>query len=78
MLKFMLAISNNSVVASSTSGDHSPGGYAVGLVFDVASFIVGIGVGVIATLIVWGIIKYAKWIVEDNKKMKEKLFPEDK
>ena len=56
-----------------TTSDGIPGGVASGLNIDSASLILGIIIGVIVTLVINGIIKYAKWLKADNKKMEEML-----
>lgn len=64
MLNFLL---------DTTSGDNIPDGAITGLDFDTAAFVLGIVVGVIITLSLIGIVKYAKFLIKDNKEMKEKL-----
>ena len=54
-----------------TSPDGIPDGYAGGLDFDTAAFVFGIIVGVIITFVIIGIVKYAKYIIKDNKENEE-------
>ena len=58
---------------NSTSSDNIPGGVATGLDFDIAAFALGVVVGVVITICISGLIKYVKWIKEDNKAMAERL-----
>ena len=60
-----------------TSSDGIPGGVAKSLTIDAFSLIIGIIIGVFVTLAIKGILKYAKWLKEDNKKMQEMLSPRE-
>ena len=60
-------------LSDTVSSDGIPDGIASGLDFDTEAFILGIVVGAIITLVVIGIVKYAKFLIKDNKEMKEKL-----
>ena len=73
MFNFVLNTYNAMVVSDTTSSDGIPDGIAYGIDFHTEEFILGIIVGVIAVFIVKGIIKFAKFIADDNKKTKEWL-----
>ncbi len=70
MFNMLLDVVN---ISDTTSGDNIPGGVASGFDFDTAAFVLGIFVGVIITFTLIGIVKYIKFIIKDNKEMKEKL-----
>jgi len=72
-MNWLLDIYNSGVVGNTTSGDNKPGGVATGLDFDTTAFILGIVVGIIITLTIIGIVKYAKFLIKDDKEMQEKL-----
>ena len=63
MFNFLLA---------TTSSDGIPDSIASGLYLDTESFTLGIIVGAIITLVFVGIVKYAKFLIKDNKEIKEK------
>ena len=71
MLNFLLTVYNSGVSSPTTSGDNIPGGGITGLDFDTAAFVLGLVVGAIATLILIGIVKYAKFIIKDNQRIRE-------
>lgn len=73
MLKLLSNIINSGVVSNTVSGDGKPDGIARGLEFDAAAFVLGIVVGIIITLSIIGIAKYVKFIIKDNKEIKEKM-----
>ena len=52
--------------------DNIPDGYAGGIEVDKDSFILGIILGVLATLIVVGIIKFIIFYIKSNKEEKKK------
>ena len=45
----------------------------VGIDFDTDAFIFGIVIGIFIAFSLIGIVKYVKFIIKDNKEMKEKL-----
>ena len=59
------------------SSDGIPDGYARGLDIDSDFFIAGLIFGVVIMLCIIGIKKFAKWIIEDNKKNEESLSKKD-
>ena len=70
MLKTFL----NAVVAmDTTTSDGIPDGVAKGLAIDSDSVLLGIIIGVVVSLCFSGIVKYIKWILKDNQKMKDEL-----
>lgn len=72
-MNWLLDVYNSGVVGNTTSGDNIPDGVATGLDFDTTAFVLGIVVGIIITLTIIGIVKYAKFLIKDNKEMQEKL-----
>ena len=76
-MNFLLNIYNSGVAGDVTSSDGIPSGVASGLDFDTTAFIIGIIIGVIVgaiiTLSIIAIVKYVKFIIKDNKEMKEYL-----
>lgn len=73
MFNLLLNIYNGLVLGDTTTSDGIPDGVASGLDFDSDSFITGIFIGIIIAFIIMGIVKYAKYIIKDNKEMQEKL-----
>ena len=73
MFNFLLDVKNSSVAGGTTSPDSIPGGIATGLDFDATAFFLGIVVGVIITFTIIGVIKYVKFLIKDNKEIKERL-----
>jgi hypothetical protein len=50
---------------SMVSPDGVPDGVASGLDFHTAEFVFGLITGTIATLVIWGMVKYVKFIIKE-------------
>lgn len=61
------------VLMDTTSADNIPDGVAGGIEFSTIDFVFGIVVGIIITFSIIGIVKYVKFLIKDNKEMKERL-----
>ena len=74
-MRSFLTITKN-VISNVTSPDDKPSGIAgpsISEIIDIPSFFIGVLIGIIFILLVTGIIKYTKFIIQENKKFNEKI-----